>query len=178
MFLFSPFYISSKQMSLVSISRLDVLRPIVAAALLWLVNFYLAMNRQSATRRRLRSAFISKLKKDNGGVSVDLKQYGLVGSMSFMRNQPEIVNDPAFIRADRSFQNLIEQGIPFFVSFGLFSTLYNPGLGGYLGILYSLSRFLYFPLYNHPKLLLALCTVPGYLIIFGMTGTLFWKIML
>lgn len=62
-------------------------KPLVAALVLWVVHFYWAMLRQSGTRRRLRSAFISRLKKENGGQPADLSKYGRQGSMSFMRNE-------------------------------------------------------------------------------------------
>jgi hypothetical protein len=101
-------------MSFVATARFADLRPLVVGVTLWIANFYWAMNRQSATRRRLRSRFLSNLKKEDG--LVNLSKYGQVGSMSFMRNEPAIVNNPEFIRADRTFLNLVEQAAPFFVS--------------------------------------------------------------
>ena len=95
--------------------------------------------------------------------------------MSFMRNEPNIVNDPKFIRADRTFLNIVEQAVPFFVSLGLFAAFYDVRIAGYLAIVYAASRVLYFPLYHSPALLLSLVTVPNYLIILGMTLTSVWK---
>lgn len=95
--------------------------------------------------------------------------------MSFMRNEPAIVNDPEFIRADRSFLNVVEQAVPFFVSLALFVSFYDVKLGGYLAIAYSVSRLFYFSFYHSPKLLLGLVTVPNYFIIFGMTFASLWK---
>ncbi len=152
-------------------------RLLVLGVGLWITVFYWAMLRQSFTRRRLKKAFISKLKKENGGQPVDLRKFGDVGSMSFMRNEPSIVNDPEFIRADRTFANLVEQGVPFFVSLALFSLLYSPVAAGYLAIIYAVSRSLYYPFYNNSLLLITTVTAPNYLIILGMFITVLFKVV-
>jgi uncharacterized MAPEG superfamily protein len=135
---------------------------VVWAVALWIAQFFWAMNRQSATRRRVRAQFVSRLKKENGGVVVDLSKYGKAGSMSFMRNEPAIVNDPEFIRADRAFLNSVEQAAPFLASLALCALTASPWLAGVLGIAYALGRTLYYPLYHRPTLLLTLVTVPNY----------------
>ncbi len=129
----------------------------ILAVAVWVVQFYLAMNRQSAVRRRLRSQYIARLKKENGGVPVDLTKYGRPGSMSFMRNEPAIINDAEFIRADRAFLNTVEQAAPFLASLALFALTTSPRLAGLLGLAYTAGRFLYYPLCEH-HVVVSLCS--------------------
>ena len=151
-------------------------RPLAVGVLLWVSNYFFSMDRQSRTRRALRAAFLRKLKAEHGG-QVDLKPYGKQGSMSFMRNEPAIVNDPAFIRADRTFLNLVEQAPGLFVVLGLFAQVVSVRWAGYILIAYASGRFLYFPLYNKPALLLLLVTFPNYLEIIGMMGAIIYYVM-
>merc|ERR1712065_129872 len=119
--------------------------------------------------------FVSKLKNDAGGVNIDLSKYGAVGSMSFMRNEPAIVNDPTFIRADRTFMNLVEQAPGFFVTLFLFCHLVDVRTGGYIALAYAIGRLFYYPLYNSPVLLLSVVTIPNYLECMAMLGAVVYK---
>ena len=130
---------------MLSPDQLQDLKPLAAGLFIWLSGFFFAADRQSKLRRQLRSKFISRLKKDNGG-KIDLSAYGAVGTMSFMRNQPEIVNDPAFIRADRTFLNYVEQAPALLTSLAMFSLVVDVRVAGYVAIAYSLGRLLYYPL--------------------------------
>jgi hypothetical protein len=74
---------------MLSPDQITEMKPLAVGIFVWLGGFFYAADRQSKTRKKIRSAFISRLKKDNGG-KIDLSAYGQVGAMSFMRNQPEV----------------------------------------------------------------------------------------
>lgn len=93
-----------------------------------------------------------------------------------MRNHADIINDPEFIRADRTFLNIVEQAPMFFMSLFLFCAIIDPVLGGYIAIAYAVGRSLYFSTYHSPMLLLALITVPNYLEILYMIGAVAYRV--
>lgn len=78
------------------------------------------------------------------------------------RNIAAVANHPAFIRAERTVLNMLEQMPPFLFGLWLFSVFVDPTYGGYLGVAYIASRSLYYSFYTKVPLLLGLVTFPNY----------------
>jgi hypothetical protein len=80
------------------VGNLELLRPLALGLMIWCCHFLWSMNKQSATRRRVRLQVLRALKAENDGKEVTLPG---VGTMGFMRNHPRVLQDLEFIRADR-----------------------------------------------------------------------------
>lgn len=135
------------------------------------------MNRQSSMRRKIRAELLSKRKKEAGGANLDLNKYGKPGSMSFMRNDPEILEHPEFIRADRAFLNMVEQAPLLCISSFLCASLASPVFAGYMVLLYAAQRTLYYSLYHKPAYLLSIVTAPNYCECLAMLFYTVWVVL-
>eukprot|EP01108_Squamamoeba_japonica_P002601 TRINITY_DN225_c0_g1_i1.p1 TRINITY_DN225_c0_g1~~TRINITY_DN225_c0_g1_i1.p1 ORF type:complete len:210 (+),score=18.48 TRINITY_DN225_c0_g1_i1:107-736(+) len=88
--------------------------------------------------------------------------------MSTLRNDTRIVNHPKVIAADRAALNMLEQMVPLEVAAWAYALFVDPLYAGYGVALYVATRAFYTMFYGNAKLLVAIVTLPNYLIIITM----------
>jgi uncharacterized MAPEG superfamily protein len=130
--------------------------PILATALYFALYFaYLTLI--MLVKKVYEAEIKATLKKKNGGQQIELAAFNR-----------EIKSHPGLYRADRAQLNMLEQMPLFFVAMWLYAAFVDPVWAGYLGLLYTAIRSLYYALYTNLTVLMAVVTYPNYAIVWYM----------
>eukprot|EP01108_Squamamoeba_japonica_P002602 TRINITY_DN225_c0_g1_i2.p1 TRINITY_DN225_c0_g1~~TRINITY_DN225_c0_g1_i2.p1 ORF type:complete len:161 (+),score=36.97 TRINITY_DN225_c0_g1_i2:107-589(+) len=151
-------------MTVLSVEDFKVL---IVAQFAYFLLYYAFLTRQSMTRLSVKLQVRKEIKAAQEKDAKKGERVNLM-DMSTLRNDTRIVNHPKVIAADRAALNMLEQMVPLEVAAWAYALFVDPLYAGYGVALYVATRAFYTMFYGNAKLLVAIVTLPNYLIIITM----------